>query len=151
MAHLFAKDLCGLKWVGDTRDEVTDDRVAALTATGLCDSISINLKGFSVQLGAPVIWLIKESLILLLQVPEFVSLIRLKARVELWLSSKETLVSQECLQLLGWLASACLMQHNIRAEEVLLANKKLHNEWDDFSDVGCHRCVIAMHLVDDRS
>jgi hypothetical protein len=32
---------------------------------------------------------------------------------------------------------------------VLLTDEELHNELDDFADIGCHRRVVAVHLIDD--
>lgn len=66
MAHLLAENLGRLKRVGHTCDIVTNYWVAALPSTRLCNSVPIDLKRFRVQLRAPVVRLVEESLVLLL-------------------------------------------------------------------------------------
>lgn len=112
MAHLLAKDLGRFKRVSHTRDEVTNHRVAALASAGLRDSVSVDLQSFSVKLRAPVIALIEESLILLLQMPQFVSLVRFKAGVKLTLPTVEASLPEERLQLLA-IISASLIQDDV--------------------------------------
>ena len=83
VAHLFAENLGGFETVRYTCDEVTNDRVATLASTRLCDRISVDFECLCVELWTPIVRLVKESLILLLKVPKLVSSIRLEVGVEL--------------------------------------------------------------------
>jgi hypothetical protein len=149
MAHLFAENFCGLERVGNARDKVTNDRVTTLSSSRLSNSIAVDLKRLIIQFRTPIVRLIKESLILLLKMPKLISLVRLKARVQLTFSPEEGAIPQECLQFLATLLLGRFAQHNIRTKEVLLTDEELHNELDDFTDIGCHRRVVAVHLIDD--
>jgi hypothetical protein len=78
MAHLFAENLGWLERVCYASDKVTNDRVATLTSSRLCNSIAVDLERLVVQFRAPIIRLIQECLILLLEMPKLIGLVRLK-------------------------------------------------------------------------
>jgi len=89
MAHLFAENFCGLERVGNASDKVTNDWVTTLSSSRLSNSIAVDLKCLIIQFRTPIVGLIKESLILLLKMPKLISLVRLKARVQLTFSPEE--------------------------------------------------------------
>ena len=98
VVHLLGEDLTGLEAVADALDVVVEDGVAALSHSRLGDRLSVDLNGFLVQVSTPVVALIQEILVLLVQVPEFIGSVGLEVFVQVEVASEETAGLQEFLK-----------------------------------------------------
>jgi hypothetical protein len=88
--HLLGEDLAGLEAVAYTLDVVVQNGVAALSHTRLGDRLSVDLNGFLMQISAPIVALIQEIFVLLVQMPQFVSSVRLEVFIQVKIASEET-------------------------------------------------------------
>ena len=87
--HLFGEYLAGLEAVTNTRDIVIQYWVATLSHARLGDGLSVDLNGFLMEVFTPIVTLVQEVFVLLVQMPQFVSSVRLEILVQVNVTSEE--------------------------------------------------------------
>ena len=117
-----------------------------MTHARLRDGILEDLQSLNVKLIRPVVGLVKEGLIFLLNVPCFIALIGDKLLVQLTVSPKESAIFQILRQTM--VHTRGLLQHDFRAKGVLFSNEELDDVADDLTDVGRQGRAVRVHFID---